>query len=42
MRLGEGDIQYKDFGDLFVAEGKKGIIKAMRSMKQFNEIDLIF
>ena len=42
VRLGEGDIQYKDFGDLFVAEGKKGMIKAMRSMKQFNEIDLIF
>ena len=42
IRLGEEDIKYKVFGDLFIAEGKKGIIKAMRSMKQFNEIDLIF
>ena len=42
IRLGEENIQYKDFGDLYIAEGKKGIIKALRSMKQFNEIDLIF
>lgn len=42
IRLGEGDIPYKDFGELYEAEGKDGIIKAIRSMKQFDEIDLIF
>lgn len=42
IRLGEGDIPYKDFGELYEAEGKKGIIRAIRSMKQFDEIDLIF
>lgn len=42
IRLGEGDIPYKDFGELYEAEGKDGIIRAIRSMKQFDEIDLIF
>lgn len=41
IRLGEGDIPYKDFGELYEAEGKNGIIRAIRSMKQFDEIDLI-
>ena len=41
IRLGEGDIPYKDFGELYEAEGKDGIIRAIRSMKQFDEIDLI-
>ena len=42
IRLGEEDVPYKDFGEIFEQEGKKGIIKAIRSAKQFNEIDLIF
>ena len=42
IRLGEGDIPYKDFGELYEAEGKDGIIRAIRSMKQFDEIELIF
>lgn len=42
IRLGGEDIPYKDFGELFVAEGKKGMINAVRSMKQFDEIDLIY
>lgn len=32
---------YKDFGEIYEAEGKKGIIRAMRTAKQFNEIDLL-
>ena len=42
VRLGEDDIPYKDFNDIFVSEGKKGIINTIRKMKQFEEIDLIF
>lgn len=32
--------KYKDFGELYEAEGKKGIINAVRNAKQFNEIEL--
>ena len=42
IRMGTDDLPYKDFGELYVAEGKKGVIKAARSMKQFSEIDLIY
>lgn len=42
VRLGEDDIPYKDFNDIFVSEGKRGIINTIRKMKQFEEIDLIF
>lgn len=43
IRMGEGSLsEYKDFGDLYEAEGKEGIIKAIRSAKQYNEIDIAF
>lgn len=42
VRLGSEKIPYKDFGDLYVSEGKKGIIKTIKDAKQFSEIDLIF
>ena len=32
---------YKDFGEVYEAEGKRGIIKAMRTAKQFSEIELL-
>lgn len=41
IRLGTDDIPYKDFGEVYEAEGKKGIIKILKSAKQFNEIDLL-
>jgi transcription elongation factor Elf1 len=32
---------YKDFGEVYESEGKRGIIKAMRTAKQFSEIELL-
>lgn len=32
---------YKDFGELYEARGRKGIIMAMRNAKTYNEIDLL-
>lgn len=32
---------YKDFGEVYEAEGKNGIIKAIRQGKQFSEIELL-
>lgn len=32
---------YKDFGELYEAEGKEGIIKAIKSARQFDEKDLL-
>lgn len=42
IRLGSDEIPYKDFGDIFSAEGKRGMIKAVNHMQQFEEIDLVF
>lgn len=39
--LDTDDIPYKDFGELYEAEGKNGIIKALKTEKQFSEIDLL-
>ena len=36
------DCPYKDFGELYEKEGKKGIINVLKKKKQFEEIDLIF
>lgn len=41
IRLGEND-KYKDFNEIFVENGKKGIINTIKTMKQFSEIDLVF
>ena len=32
----------KDFGELYEKYGKRGIITAIRSARQFNELDLLF
>lgn len=42
IRLGENDIPYKDFGEIYESEGKRGLIKTVKTAKQFDEIDLIF
>lgn len=42
IRLGTDEIPYKDFGEIYEAEGRKGIIRTLRTRKQFNEIDLTF
>lgn len=41
IRLGEEDIPYKDFGEIYETEGKKGIIKTVKNIKQFKEIELL-
>lgn len=33
--------EYKDFGEIYEKQGKKGLINAVRSAKQFSEIDLL-
>ena len=42
IRMGSEEVPYKDFGDLYVAEGKRGMINATKTMKQFEEIELVF
>lgn len=42
IRLGCEEVPQKDFNEIYVSEGKKGIINAIKTMKQFDEIDLIF
>lgn len=41
IRLGSDEIPYKDFGEIYEAEGRQGIIKTMKTAKQFEEIELI-
>ena len=41
IQLGTNNIPYKDFGEIYEAEGKNGIIKTMKTAKQFNEIELL-
>jgi DNA primase len=39
--LDTNEIPYKDFGELYECEGKMGIIRAMKTAKQFSEIELL-
>lgn len=41
LRLGTDEIPYKDFGEIYEAEGKQGMIKAFRQVKEFSEIELL-
>ena len=41
IRLGTDEIPYKDFGEIYEAEGKEGMIKAFRQVKEFSEIELL-
>ena len=35
------EIPYKDFGEIYEAEGKNGIIRTMKTAKQFSELELL-
>ena len=41
IRLGTDDIPYKDFGEIYEAEGKQGMINTFRKVKEFSEIELL-
>ena len=41
IRLGTDEIPYKDFGEIYEAEGKTGMIKTFRQAKEFSEIELL-
>lgn len=40
IRLGSETLPWKDFGEIYEAEGKEGIIKAMKSMEKFSTIEM--
>lgn len=42
IRLGENDIPYKDFGEIFESSGRKGMMKTVRNATQFSDFDLMF
>jgi hypothetical protein len=41
LRLGTDEIPYKDFGEIYAAEGRQGMISAFRKVKEFSEIELL-
>jgi len=41
IKLGTNDIKYKDFGEIYEAEGKSGIIRAFKNQKQYSEQEII-
>lgn len=41
ITLDTENIPYKDFGEIYEAEGKNGIIRAMKTAKQFTEIEML-
>ena len=41
IRLNTDELPYKDFGEIYEAEGKNGIIKAMKTAQQFTEIEML-
>ena len=41
LRLGTDEVPYKDFGEIYEAEGKQGMINAFRHVKEFSEIELL-
>lgn len=42
IRLGTPQIPYKDFGEIYENEKKHGMIKTIKTAKQFEEFDLIY
>lgn len=42
IRLGESPCLYKDFGEIYQAEGKRGMMKTVRLAKTFSEAELLF
>lgn len=41
VQLGKDEVPWKDFGEAYEAEEKEGIIKILKSARQYNEIDLL-
>jgi hypothetical protein len=41
IRLDTQEIPYKDFGEIYESEGRDGIIRAMKTAKQFTEIEML-
>lgn len=42
VRLGTKELPWKDFGEAYEAEEKTGLIKIMKSARDFSEIELVF
>ena len=42
IRLGESPCLYKDFGEIYEKEGKKGMMKTVKLAKTFSEAELLF
>lgn len=41
IQLDTKELPYKDFGEIYEAEGKDGIIRAMKTAKQFSDMELL-
>jgi len=42
LHLGDKDIPYKDFSEIYESLGKKGMMDAVRTSSQFSDFDLIY
>lgn len=42
VRMGEGNLPYKDFGEIYEKEGKRGMIRMMGEARRFTETELAF
>ena len=40
IKLGGDDLPWKDFGEIYEAKGKEGIIMALKSAKKYSEIEI--
>ena len=41
IRLNTDELPYKDFGEIYEAEGRNGIIRTMKTAKQFTEMETL-
>ena len=41
IRLGEKNLPYKDFAEIYENDGKYGVINAFKNKKQFSEFELL-
>ena len=41
IRLNTDELPYKDFGEIYEAEGRNGIIRTMKTAQQFTEIETL-
>ena len=40
IKLGGDDLPWKDFGEIYESKGKSGIIKALKSAKEYSELEI--